>query len=613
MAFQQPQRPRAARPLSFSTPAQQQVEPQPVSSPQRKRPLEDSEEWVLFSPSQAPSTTRTHTTSTERTPRTAGLSRLSDFGSLDTAARSDQDDVDDDLTCHGSDPEDDGEEELDSLDDGLHAFHEPSEQGDVARMDDSGQTVQFPTHDGLGTFQVSSSAVQEQMWQFERYNASSRRKHQRRRSSVQRRLDALEDAEERSEQSERRQRIERWRLEQSRALLEEIERETRRRRRMSRASLASTSRTGSNIPESASAVPTSVDEVKGEDSESPEGEGFWQRFTRRVIRDLMGIDENLLSVIFGESLPHDALFASDPKGPAVQQQDKDLPSAPAESWEHRVLERIARELGILVHQLSEHPGAFSTYLRTQETPAYAGLNTSSTLPTISDTLSTIPEPLTTSTHTPSAIFAPTATHHPPPTQPYSDASLWGIEEEPERIPSPSPSPATAATAAAATQEREYWERDLDVKMVFTFLRDRFSSRPTSPTPVSEQQQQQQQQQQLPTRRDSAAPTPFTAGPSTSPKQHQRAQLIRQHHPLVSRNLPTASSSSPPSQHRRRSVDFRHLPQPQTQTLTQQPARLTSTALRRSQRMSGSAGGSSCASQSTRRTYFSVLFFGHDYD
>ena len=82
---------------------------------------------MLFSPTAAPSAiTKTHTTSTERTPRTAALSHLSDFGSLDTAARSDDQD-DENITEHGSEPDD--EAELDSLDDGLH--HTANELGGV--------------------------------------------------------------------------------------------------------------------------------------------------------------------------------------------------------------------------------------------------------------------------------------------------------------------------------------------------------------------------------------------------------------------------------------------------------------------------------------------------
>ena len=115
--------------------------------------------------------------------------------------------------------------------------------------------------------------------------------------------------------------------------------------------------------------------VKGEEPE--ENESFWNRITRRVIRDLMGIDDDLLSLIFGESLPEDDDLSTTP--PANQPLDaaKSIIASnqyDQSSWEYRLLERISRELGILVNQISDHPGAFSTYLQSAQTPLpYAGL------------------------------------------------------------------------------------------------------------------------------------------------------------------------------------------------------------------------------------------------
>ncbi|KAJ9648713.1 hypothetical protein H2199_000626 [Coniosporium tulheliwenetii] len=440
------------------------------------------------------STTRTRTASTERTPRTAGLSRLSDFGSLETAARSDQyDNEDDDLTCQGTDPDDEGEE-LDSLDDGLHAFHEPSEYSGHSRrtLEQSGDTV-LPTHDGLGSFPANTAAMQEQLWQFERHG--SRRVRRRRRSSVQRRLDALEEAEEYDEQDERMQRIERWRVEQSKALLEEIERETRRMRRMSRVS-AGRSRVDSVHPVTQDAASPKTDPAVAKVAETQttdqaaESESFLQRFTRRVIRDLIGIDETLLSVIFGEALPAEAQPPSaapldSGTAETSSRSDQNPIPHPGQSWEHRLLERIARELGILVHQLSEHPGAFTTYLRTQEPAPYAGLPTVNAA--TSDITSNAPSsaPIYPSMSASGGLFAPTLQNQPAPS--YSDASLWGIEEEPTAATAATatyPDQTTNSSLAADTAAREYWERELDVKMVFSFLARRFSSRPSSPSPSS---------------------------------------------------------------------------------------------------------------------------------
>src|ERR1700744_3656672 len=111
MAFQAPQRQQAARTTSFQNNAASPIDVVIPSATERLAEQEQ-QEWILFSP--AP---RTQTTSTDRT-RIADRSRLSDFGSLETAARSQPDAV----LAHN----DNETEDLDSLDDGLHAFNEPS-------------------------------------------------------------------------------------------------------------------------------------------------------------------------------------------------------------------------------------------------------------------------------------------------------------------------------------------------------------------------------------------------------------------------------------------------------------------------------------------------------
>ncbi|QDS71819.1 hypothetical protein FKW77_009678 [Venturia effusa] len=514
MAFRQPQqRSQPARQLSYAASVEQAESSTPLNLQRTstKHTLED-EEWVLFSPSAA-STTQTATTSTDRTPRTAGLSRLSDFGSLDTAARSDQisGHYDDNATEQGTEADEEGE--LDSLDDGLHAFHEPSDHGSPQRtMERSGQT-EFPSHNGLGLFGDSSNAMQVQLWQYER---ESRRKIRRRASSVQRTLEALKEEEETSEESERIRRVEKWRLEQSRALLEEIERESRRMRQMSRANSLRSLRSDNFQTKSetnfSSGISTPIIEESKHETPpvSEENESFWTRVTRRVIRSLIGIDEELLSVILGESLHEDALKETESSIPDITKdptlEDVDTKPIANDSWEHRLLDRVARELGILVNQLSEHPGAFATYLRTQETLGYAGLP---------NTTSTTTEHIASSSHrakvVPTAgIFAPTITHHA-----QSDPSLWGIEEE------TGSQAALSADAAHIQAERVYWERELDVKMVFKFLKSRFSSCPSSPEPEI---------------------VPYAGGGDSAELRRtsvlssstQRAALIRQHHPLVSR-------------------------------------------------------------------------------
>lgn len=577
MAFIQQHRPQSSRQKSYQAP-----EPTPEGASnthQFKRPLEQSEEWVLFAPAAPSTTARTQTTSTERTPRTAGLSRFSEFGSLDTAARSDQDD--DAGTFLET------EEDLDSLDDGLHAFHEPSEYGAPAsKLLQSGDTV-LPTHDGLGEFQPNAT-MQEHMWQFER----TRRRPVRRRSSVQRHFTVLDTAEEVNQEQDRRQRIEQWRLEQSKALLEEIEKETRRRRRMSTFS-ATRSRINSTQQEATPAAPQAPQSVSSAQSESSE-EGtenlsLWQRITRRVIRDLIGLDEDTLSVIFGESLPEEATtpmttlpvgFSADK---ALQEAGIGASTFSEESWQTKLLERIAQELGILVHQLSEHPGAFSTYQNTQSSLDYAGLTTTNTTtnststPTLAtDLVASPPTSGRNSASSPaSAQFAPTFPAQTSHT--YSEASLWGIEEEPEPVdPLDSfraPPPTTANIAEDLAREREYWERELDVKMIFNFLVKRFTTRRSS---ISS-----------PPHRVPNPSTQSAVKVDEDMDSARRAAIIRQHHPLVNRTtergLPT-SSSTLSRENKRKDATYRTYFTPQN-------------ALRHQKLRSNS----SCASQSTKKS------------
>jgi hypothetical protein len=505
MAFRQPTFAPPARHLSPLQPERHTATALPV--PQQKA-FEDSQEWVLFPQTQARSSSQTQTTYTEDTPRTAGLSRLSDFGSLDTTARSRQEEEDNDGAI-------DDDEELDSLDDGLQAFQEPSTYWNLRNLDESNSIL--PTHDGLGTFPASSTPVQEQLWRFEQYNPRKRTaEHHRRRSSVQRRLDAVTNADGVEIDSERMERIEKWRMEQSRVLLNEIEKETRR----NRASHA-TERTGSLvniigqdgvIKDSGSLTPTahrqgiidtSADIQVIEDSES-----FWQRITRRVIRDLMGIDDAVLSVIFGESLPEDRPSKRTSSTPHPTALDASPVTAHGAGWEGRLLDRLARELGILVQQLSDHPGAFSTALNPAKLD-YAGIpvNTHSNSPILPKGRTIMrTDDVTVSDPTSSHYFTPTLQDHqhrrPTSSSSSTHAALWGIEEESPDCPS-------------AVQDHEYWERTPDLKTIFRFLHTRFtSSRLSSPT---------------------AKPT--TIATSSTPDSLRRAAIIRQHHPLVSRAVP----------------------------------------------------------------------------
>lgn len=568
MAFQQPQqRPQPQRQV---TPAKVSIEQQVPASPARKRTIDESQEWILFSPAQ-----HEHQSRTSQTPRTA--THLSDFGSLETHVRSQPlaGPQDNDLTCQGTEADDDGAE-LDSLDDGLHAFHHPVFSDPSNNLDHSGGSV-LPTHDGFGTFPLSAG-LQEQLWQFERYNPH-RRRHVRRKSSVQKKLDAMTEDEEHDVEDERTARIEKWRLEQSKAVLDEIEKETRRRRRrISRGGSMDVTRTNT-LEAAASRVKQMQHEIIHEEPESdaktaapPASESFWQRITRRVIRDLIGLDENTLSVIFGESLPEEAsptptlpspiaVATASPSRSRVTFDDS------AYSWEIKLLDHIARELGVLVHQLTEHDGrAFSSYMRMQDEPDYAGMPIRD-IPRRQASLRQQrlrSQPERTANATSSGpVFEPTVLRAPTSPSDAPDTSLWGIEEEPDDRDD---------GEVQTQQEREYWERDIDVNMIFSYLKRRFSMRPSASRPPAA----------------GIAPSPGPLLPAswatansasalgTSPQSIRRAEVIRRQHPLVSRAAERAAAQS----RRRDSLLRRH----QMQTIAHKRT-----------------GSSSCASQSTKRS------------
>lgn len=499
MAFRVPtQAPR--RRTSYTTP--QRPPPLDIHPPAAEQEEDDTTQWVLFSP-----TAQTHTTSTDRT-RTAGASRLSDFGSFGTATRSaagPESEAEEDDVAVDEQLDEDGTE-LDSLDDGLHAFRAPSLSPTSPARVDQGPLAMLPAHDGLGSFQASSQLAQDQLWQHEQYNPQ-RRPHaypqHRRRSSVQRHLDTVDEGEA-SVERDRWQRIEQWRMDQSRALMQEIERETRRHR------------------SSRSSIPRSVDHVSppriAEEPESepqPEDdpemdESFWRRITRKVIRDLIGIDDALLQVLFGEALPQDEQSIEmkpqklDMETVLARESEPELLGPPA--WQSRVLQRIAHELGILVHQLCEHPGAFTTYYQMTKdiSSQYAGMSldrlAESSISQRLTNFTTQTSGGSTAESMPSPHFTPTLRD---PNREHE--AQWGIEED-------DPTSDPLAESARLQQEQEYWERGLDVMMVFRYLRARFS------------------------RRGYMSGDKFTANPSPRHTQEasRRAAIIRQHHPLVAR-------------------------------------------------------------------------------
>jgi hypothetical protein len=440
---------------------------------------------------------------------------VSDFGSLNTVARSFEfDQQSEDEAVVDDEDEEIGEEEedaeLDSLDSHLHEFRsEPSVYRRHNHNAETGGTV-LPTHDGLGSFRIDrpggmGEEVQEHLYSFERYNP---RRVKRRRESLER--GQLELESERAADVERVRRIEKWRLEQSRLLVDEIQKETRRRR----LSASTDRRVGGGLVRdqeqedlaTLSTIGSQTDAVDAED------ESFWNRVTRRVIRDLIGIDDDMLSIIFGETLPEDDdLSTTPPAGPASNGMIR-AAQYDEFSWEHKLVERITRELGILANQISDHPGAFNTYLRTQQIPLpYAGLpmipESSRTLQQSNDldihhsttTIDPVFEPTIQSQTNPVTIPQPTTT---------SLAQSSFIDEN-----------ATPRTSQHILT-REEWEADLDIKLVFSYLRNRITSKfrsSSSSHPSS----------------FSVHTTSHLATASTADTA-ARAARVRQHHPLVTR-------------------------------------------------------------------------------
>ncbi|KAL1953051.1 hypothetical protein VTO42DRAFT_3723 [Malbranchea cinnamomea] len=594
---------------------------------------DDSREWVLFSPTQDRSVTAstagplTHSTSTERTPR------LSDFGSLGFGGRSSLDGHDDgdeeedvDLLeaaeAEEVEEEEENNTELDSLDEGLHAFREPnahaSGEQDTAQLFHS-EPALLPAHDGLGMFPASSINVQEQLWQHEQFNPNRRiGLGHRRLSSVHRHLEQLDRSQPRDLEHERWQRIEQWRMEQGRALLEEIEKENKRRRRNARnrrlrerpvplPRLSTNEVMGDVSAEATSAakgddIPPAESEKKAAGQmEAQAEESFWRRITRKVIRDLMGLDDSLLSVILGESLvpiaeegKKDEQTVAD--GHAKKRKvatilEPDLPDEMDEMlksitsshqddtwWQEKLLNRIARELGMLVHQIYDNPGAFSAYTRTsspsQDTaglssghpnPAWASSNSRPNIPSRTPSFSSARDAI--SVHTPN--FIPTL-QTPASTGRHSSESggprgmgrstADAVSSAP-CVGSPSDSGEPASEISRPENDREYWERQLDVGVVFHYLWKRLAGK-------------------LPISTESSRADHRSHDPS------QRAAIIRRNHPLVARAYELAHPQ-PPMRWQTTS--------PSTTASAQGAGTIASPIAYRRMRRSSS----SCASQSTR--------------
>ena len=425
---------------------------------------------MLFSPNDN-STSSAYFIESDGSLRTAGHSRVSDFGSLDTNIRSGVDFASQPVSLAAPDAadQDTAEEdaELDSLDSHLPDFR-VVQSPYIDHSANAPSAPVLPTHDGLGSFRanqpVPDAGMQERLYAFEKFNPNRVTRHDETEEN---------DLTDSPDVSQKIQRIESWRMEQSRLVLEHIQKETRTRR-SSQSSTATVSRQSTKSTEEEDVVmdksedkPSTVvpgehdhlDWHQGDDS-GTESQSILSRVTRTFLKDVIGIDERLLSVLLGDSVPGEEQASS--RGESGR-PDVLLPEVAP--WQASTLERIAKELGVLLNRVSPHPGAFSTYSRMQRMPLpYAGL------PVIPEA-TTAPPPTQVPEHNDGLSatipdFQPTMAQ---PTQNVQDSRQFTRRDS-----------GSSSGSSNATFTQEEWEQDLDIKLVFRYLRSRFSSRPSAP-------------------------------------------------------------------------------------------------------------------------------------
>ncbi|CAK7562776.1 MAG: hypothetical protein SEPTF4163_000629 [Sporothrix epigloea] len=660
MAFLQPTRPILPRPLRERSEERDDLQ----ISAALPATLEESQTWVLFSPAADTATTYSALDSLPDTSHhTTGRSRLSSLAPSNYASSFAQSALrrpslsglshihsahtragDDAAESDGGQPDVDEDVELDSLDSHLPDFRPIQNQTQAYRPHPdtpvtATTSVNLPTHDGLGSFWLGntvgmSPAVQEHLYAFEQFNP--RRVTKRRRESLD--LAQLRVADEFTEAAERTRRIEAWRLEHSRVLLEEIQKETRRRRDSELSAWQSRPNEihATAAPEMIAAdytarLDASSDWHEQEEEchvakickaayEDREGgaesdEGFWSRITRRFMLEVMGIDDRILSVLFGEnfvdeeenaptglsSLPRVPISLIDAAAAGIN-ADKELGHTDERSWQLRMLERIARELGIFVHShINAHPGAFSTFTRVQNMPLpYAGLPVIPESPT-PDNHNTCPvskhaanslhsrERVTdgvslTDTTVSLPCFKPTIRDAPPMANSGQDTELLT-----EAGPNKSTAPCTAArpalsdaTAAVPAFTQEEWEQDLDIKLVFRYLRSRLFSDYGSASSHANRHHMHHHAHQV----NSSSKTLINA--ANMPDAAAKVARVRQHHPLVGRG---SSAVRQPVGERRPMLVLRNMNLP-----CAAPPLSPMLGLRH-----GHGKAPSCASHSTRRS------------
>ena len=501
MAFHQPTRQPVHR--TTQQPRSDDAAPAPGRTSSRQRSqIDDSSTWVLFEPATEASAA-SYLCETVQSPGTTGRPPFSDLESLYTLPGTDRNGGASQIPG-GSLAELDAVEddaELDSLDSHLPEFRSfPDHLAASEHVVDQHVQSRFPGHDGLGSFHLNQDVggldAQEHIYQFERFNPK-RAHHQHESEEA-----AISQNHEDTPESEKRRWIEAWRTEHGRVLLDQVRRETKRRRQSetSRHHLQSLHERNSLRSEEIDDPHNSQmwhDEMTL-DAPPAKVDGTLARMTCTALRDFLGIDDKMLSVLTGASIPDPADLSNRAQSSRAAENSwgSDL-----ETWHTHMVEGISKQLAMLMNQLTHHPGAFSTYMQMHQLHIpYAGLPA---IPEIGGTLNI-------GNNASGRPFAQTSSQ--PVFNPTIDQpTLQGITPR----HSHSPAGEQAISAVNSTFTKDEWERELDIKLVFRYLRSRFGFRSNEPV---------------------GAGTPHLATTSTQDTAAKAAR-VRQHHPLVSRLRP----------------------------------------------------------------------------
>lgn len=338
----------------------------------------------------------------------------------------------------------------------------------------SGHPVVLPAHDGRGIFASITSDESESVFMPEMESLEESLRLLAERNRI---FDQTHDMHSR---------IQRWRQEHCTAFMEEMEKARNRKLRSKSRAYKPQSKEERRQEMEASMMFDEVDhgdepplaQSQGEDAQAGKEnmevpETFWRKVTRSVMRDIMGIDDSVLEIIFGESPSPSTSSAAD----TCISED-----AVGAKWERSLLERIARELGILLQQYTIHPtqGAFSTFTRrtTHSQDCIKGSNTEGTkVPRRQSSHEKVTETNTGGYHAPVVVmsqseveFTPTLTH-----MGYDPISRVHTGSQPMADSEYCSQRTSVGARTEAQLRKEYWEQELGVRVFFSYLKSRFSS------------------------------------------------------------------------------------------------------------------------------------------